>query len=45
MEDEFKNGRRPQKWKTTSKMEDNLKMENDLKNGRYQGYGPENPDF
>ena len=28
MEDNFKNGRQPQKWKTTSKMED------DLKNGR-----------
>ena len=28
MEDDLKNGRRPQKWKMTSKMED------DLKNGR-----------
>ena len=28
MEDNLKNGRQPQKWKTTSKMED------DLKNGR-----------
>jgi hypothetical protein len=28
MEDDLKNGRQPQKWKTTSKMED------DLKNGR-----------
>ena len=45
MVDKLKNGRRPQKWKTTSKMENDLKngpkkwqtnskMEDDLKNGR-----------
>ena len=35
MEDELKNGRQPQKLKTTSKMEDFLpSLEDDLKNGR-----------
>ena len=34
MEDDLKNGRRPQKWKMTSKMEDDLKMEDNLENGR-----------
>ena len=34
MEDYLKNGRQPQKWKMTSKMEDDLKMEDNLENGR-----------
>ena len=33
MEDNLKNGRQPQKWKTTSKMEDDLKMEDNIKKG------------
>ena len=34
MEDDLKNERLLQKWKTTSKMEDDLKMEENFKNGR-----------
>ena len=34
MEDDLKNGRRPQKWKTTSKMEDDIKNGRQPQNGR-----------
>ena len=40
MKDDLKNERKPQKWKMTSKMEDDLKnkitsnLENNLKNGK-----------
>ena len=39
MEDDRKNGRQHQKWKLTSKMEDDLKMEDELKNGRWPKNG------
>ena len=34
MEDNLENGRQPQKWKMTSKMEDDLKKGRGHKNGR-----------